>query len=55
MPANWKGNQSGLGRYSQTGDAQMSAQQGAGRIKTLRASQATLPDRWWGEQRKRGC
>lgn len=52
MPANWKGNWAGLGRYGQTGDAQTSKQQGAGRIKTPQASQVALPDRWWGEQRK---
>lgn len=52
MPAKWKGNWAGLGRYGQTGDAQTSKQQGAGRIKTPQASQVALPDRWWGEQRK---
>lgn len=52
MPANWKGNRAGLGRYSQTGDAQTSVQRGAGKMKTLQASQVALPDRWWGERRK---
>lgn len=52
MPANWKGNQARLGRYSQSGDAQTSMQREPRRIKTLQASQVTLPDRWWGKRRK---